>query len=176
MQLCKAILIITYVMGMSVSLLLTKPAVAQQDENAVKAAFIYNFINFVEWPKKIHSKNSSTILCVVGDDAPVVGYLAELSKKAKVTLTSKGRDASLTNCHMVYIGKMGKADIDYMIGKTKNMPILTVSAVKDFAKKGGHIGFVIEEGQVKLESNLKSLEGAGLRVDSELLELMTIYQ
>lgn len=152
---------------------------AAQDESAVKAAFIYNFVTFVEWPNKAKKSKKVTNICVLGEDAPVTTYLNKIKEKVRNTspieILDKGRDSRIDECHILYISKLNSEDVDYMIGKSRNYSILTVSDVKGFAQRGGVVGFVVSEGKVRLESNVTSTKNAGLVIDSELLELMTIY-
>jgi hypothetical protein len=150
-------------------------SVAQQDEGAVKAAFIYNFVNFIEWPGIVKGSIRTTV-CVVGDSHDVIGYLSEISKKAPIDVITKSRDSRLTDCQILYIGEMDRVDIEYLIEKSRASPILTVSSAKEFAKRKGIIGFTNEAGQVKLEVNITAAKEAKLVVDSELLELVKIYQ
>ncbi len=151
-------------------------AYAQQNAHAVKAAFIYNFVNYVEWPKAVRPTSSKTTICVVGDAAEVIAYLNELGKKVPVMIVTKGRDSRLDDCHILYIGAVSITDVDYLIGKTAMLPILTVSSSKDFAKRKGIVGFVVQAQQVNLEINLTSVSRSGLVIDSELLELTKIYR
>lgn len=148
---------------------------AQQDEAAVKAAFIYNFVNFIEWPG-IAKGSTRTSVCIVGDGYDIISYLNEISKKAPIDIISKSRDSRLTDCQILYIGEMDRVDVEYLIEKSRALPILTVSSAKDFAKRKGIIGFTTDAGQVKLEVNITAAKEAKLVVDSELLELVKIYQ
>lgn len=147
----------------------------QQDEGVVKAAFIYNFINFIEWPG-IAKGGMGTTICIVGNGRDVVGYLNEIAKKAPLEISERSRDSRLNDCQILYIGVMDKVDIEYILEKSSGLPILTVSSAKDFAKRKGIIGFTTDGGEVKLEVNITSARNAGLIVDSELLELVRIYQ
>ncbi len=150
----------------------TSTIYAQQDEGAVKAAFIYNFINFVKWP----DKTGRTNICLVGDYEDVAGYLRAVAKKASVNLISVNKDSSFSDCHILYIGNMSVAETNYLIGKTVSEPILTVSSSKDFAQRKGVVGFITKSGQIQLEINVNSAKNSGLVIDSELLELAKIYK
>jgi len=153
---------------------------AQQDENAVKAAFIYNFITFVEWPKSVKPKGHTAVICVLGEDDPVLSYLDEIKRKvdnvSPIRVERKGRDSDISGCHILYMSQLKQDDIDYMIEKSKDYPILTVSDFKGFASMGGVVGFVMRDGKVKLETNVNATRNAHLIIDSELLELMKIYK
>lgn len=148
---------------------------AQQDEGAVKAAFIYNLVNFIEWPGVVKGTKRTTV-CLVGDSHDIVSYLNEISKKAPIDIINKSRDSRLTDCQILYIGDMDKVDVEYLIEKSRSLPILTVSSTKDFVSKKGVIGFTTEAGQVKLEINVTSAQESRLVIDSELLELVKIYK
>lgn len=155
--------------------LLSSMTYAVQDENAVKAAFIYNFTNFIKW-QDLQGGSKKVNVCTVGEETSVTGYLNELSKKVPIIVSIKGRDARLSDCHVLYIGFSNRSDVDYLLGRSEGTQILTVSSATDFARRGGMIGFTNDAGQVKLEANVNTIHKAGLAIDSDLLELVHIVK
>lgn len=147
---------------------------AAESEDAVKAAFIYNFIGFVEWPKAVKQKDEAPTICVVGENDAVIAYLEEIGSKTPVEVIKKGRDSRINDCHILYISSHNKGDVDYMVGKSQGEPILTVSDADGFVERGGVVGFFLKAGQVKIETSRSTIKKSGLVVDSELLELMTV--
>lgn len=158
--------------------LTARDAWATKKLETIKAAFVYNIIGFTDWPKT--NKFSRIEVCVIGEADPIIPYLEAISKSAKAKVkfdvSPKGRDSRIDGCQVVYVGQKHKRDVEYMIGKTEGLPILTVSDVKGFAERGGMIGMVESGGQVKLHGNITAIKKASITVDSELLELMKIHR
>jgi len=142
-------------------------------ESLVKAAFIYNFVKFVEWPDgKSIGKLSNIDICTVGtssiDNAANV-FKAASTAKLKLTLVQeKDWKSAASHCHIVFAGD---SDSQQVIAGLKSQPVLTVSDTDNFAENGGMIGFVHSDNKIKIVVNTKAITGAGLRVDAQLLEI-----
>lgn len=155
-------------------------ASAQQSEEILKAAFIYNFISFVDWPEPASKGNQKKLLCYVGEAGPVLAYLREIvrrhdTKDGAVSIEQKNRDATIEPCHILYISDLNKADIDYLIGKSADLPVLVVSDTNNFVERGGMVGMFMDGNKVRLEINTTSLEKSRLVIDSDLMELVRQY-
>ena len=165
-------------------------------EEQIKAAFLYNFINFVEWPKeKMPDSNEPIIIGIVGnkDSAKafdpikdkqvrgkniVIKYFKNLNelKKSEGKNNSRQKQTieSLKKCHIVMLCTCGSVSIDnsaVIIDVLKNSPVLTVSEQAGFLENGGNINFLIEKKKVRFEINLASAERNGLKIRSKLLKL-----
>ena len=161
-------------------LLLVSPVVtanaADDKESLVKAAFIYNFVKFVEWPaaKKI-SGLSQIDICAVGDSGINKAgkvFQAASTDKLKLNLVSeKDWKTAADHCHIVFISENESAQIPQIISALKSSPVLTVSDSDDFAEHGGMIGFVVSDNKIRIAVNTKAITSAGLRVDAQLLEI-----
>ncbi len=155
------------------------PPGARADDNKeylVKAAFIYNFVKFVEWPGALAIvKHSNIDICVVGD-SPLsdTGSVFKAASTAKLTLSlvdeKNWRNAS-QHCHILFISDSEAGKLGEILASLKNQPVLTVSDMDNFAEKGGMIGFVVSDNKIKLVVNTKSVAAAGMRVDAQLLEI-----
>ncbi len=145
-------------------------------EYLVKAAFIYNFVKFVEWPdaKAIGQRNSIDI-CVMGESplsaASSVFKAASTAKLALSLVQENDVKAAIDHCHVVFISASEAARLGGILAALKSSPVLTVSDIDDFAEKGGMIGFVMSDSKIKVVVNTKSATTAGLRVDAQLLEI-----
>ena len=145
-------------------------------EPLIKAAFIYNFVKFVEWPApKAISQQASIDICVLGENA--IASAAEIFKAAstsKLTLSlvqeSSAKKAA-SHCHIVFISQSEMGHFAEIMGAFKGQPVLTVSDIDNFAESGGMIGFVTNDNKIKVEVNTKAVTSAGLRVDAQLLEI-----
>ena len=160
---------------LAVGCVLQSHAYAQENkEYLVKAAFIYNFVKFVEWPgAKAISAHPSIDICVMGDEQMMTtGSVFKAASTAKLTLalvsesTVKG---AAEHCHVLYIGE--GAGVDNVLRSLKDSPVLTVSDAEGFVDKGGMVGFVMNDNKIKLEVNTRAVGQAGMRVDAQLLEI-----
>jgi hypothetical protein len=151
----------------------------EPSEPQVKAAFVYNFTKFVQWPNHILPPGEPQLsLCVLGND-----HLADTLDSLKGKTTS-GRQLSVRRiagpedagrCHIVYIGR-SERDQARNILKGMKSGILTIGDMPQFASSGGIINFVIVESRVSFEVNVDAAEKAGLRISSQLLKLAQIVK
>ncbi len=149
-------------------------------ENDVKAAYIFNFAKFVEWPEKAFaSKSAPIVLCVLGDDSLGDALQNLEAKKIKGRSLSVVRTRSkeqIRSCHILYISESVKKEISDILSKTGGRPCLTVSSVNEFAAQGGMIGFVRKGNKVRFEVNPDAIRRGELMVSSRLLNLATIVR
>lgn len=152
------------------------PLLAQNDqEYLVKAAFIYKFVLFAEWPgDKAVGHRSSLDICVIGD-SPLLKtasvFKQASNSKLTLTLMQEKNAAAAAHCHIVFIGDIEERRLPEVLSAFKGKPILTVSDINGFADNGGMIGFVMRDDKVKLIVNTKATAEAGLRIDAQLLEV-----
>ncbi|MBI3622058.1 MAG: YfiR family protein [Nitrospirae bacterium] len=155
---------------------------AEPLEYAVKAAFIYNFAKFVEWPTPSSGQASEQdgvfVIGILGQD-PFGGALDEMvagktvrDKKITVKRFSNIEDAM--NSHIVFIGHSEKETIARIIKRLDGAPVLTVSDIGRFAELGGMIELVIDQNRVRFAINVAAVEQAGLKPSSQLLKLARI--
>lgn len=144
-------------------------------EYFVKAAFVYNFTKFVQWPDSIVlSQQNNLNICVAGKDTlSKARSIFNEATTSSLTLTLlednewQGKDVY---CHIVYISKK-TTSVSTLLQSIGNEPILTVGETEDFIKQGGIIGFVNKNNKVKLTINNQAARKAGLRIDPQLLEI-----
>jgi hypothetical protein len=156
----------------------SRPARAQSavPEDEAKAAFIYNFAKFVDWPDDAFAgAREPFVVGIIGDDP--FGAVVERVLRGKVvrdrplTVRRVARPADLDGCHVVFIGE-GRQLPDVLQALDAH-PVLTVGARDEFAPQGGMIGFLIEDQRLRFEVNLDAAERANLRISSQLLKLAT---
>jgi hypothetical protein len=142
-------------------------------EYAVKAAFLYNFAKFVEWPPGTFAGASDSIaICVLGENP--FGTLLEEAVRAK---SVNGREIAVrevktlsagAGCHIVFLGA---GSLDEFLGALANRPVLTVSDAESAAERGAIIGLKLEENRVRFEINLLAARKAHLKLSSQLLKV-----
>jgi YfiR/HmsC-like len=145
-------------------------------EYDVKAAFLFHFAQFVEWPAEAFlSAESPLTYCTVGEDA-FRGALDESVKGKRIgnrplrVLHLREREP-VGGCQVLFIGAGQKGRQTEELASAKGRPMLTVGETADFAQEGGIIGFFLEEKKVRFEINVGAAEKAGLKISAKLLAL-----
>jgi hypothetical protein len=145
-------------------------------EYQVKAAFLFHFSQFVEWPEgAFKDANSPLVYCTVGED-PFHGALdASIGGKAigarQLQVTHFQQLQDFRGCQIVFIGAGEKRFVATVLTSLKGSPVLTVGESEHFVQEGGMIGFLLEESKIRFEINLDAAEHAKLKLSSRLLAL-----
>jgi hypothetical protein len=148
---------------------------ATELEHRVKAAYMYNFLRFIDWPTEAFAGTDGRYeLCILGQD-PFGDSLTPVARKRArnrgIRLRQLGRNADPSDCHVLFIGASEASRVPSLLGRLRNTPVLTVSELPGFAKRGGTVGFVLDNDKVRLEVNLAAARRAGLHISSKLLEV-----
>lgn len=150
-------------------------------EYDLKALFLYNFTQFVEWPADAFaSTNSPIIIGVLGPDhfGKSLDDLiqTETPSKRQLKVERSRKFSDLQNCHILFIDQSESANLDEIFRKCCGKPILTVSDMEGFSKRGGMIQFITDEKQkkIRLRINTASAKDAHLTISSKLLKLAEI--
>lgn len=149
---------------------------AQGGEYRVKAAFLFNFIKFAEWPPA----DSDTIaLCVLGEN-PFGESLDILKGKSaggqRISVRYASSTQNVKGCHLLFIAASEKDHLSQILKVLDGLPLLTVGDTEGFARKGVMINMYIEDERVHFEVNLNAVKRSGVRLDSRLLKLARIVQ
>lgn len=140
-------------------------------EYQVKAAFLYNFLKYVEWPDR---PNRPFVICVAGQN-PFGTVLEGLTKNERVggnPVMTQIILAPEPGCDVIFTPRT--ANIPAYLNAAAGMPILTVGETPNFIERGGIVNFFLEDGKVRFEINRNGVERAGLRISSRLLQLARI--
>lgn len=143
-------------------------------ETKVKAAYLFNFSKFVQWPGK---NGTPVTICVIGDKE-VGGLLEELKLQLPAEKSFRviyDPDAVPSSCHILYIADNVK-DRDRYLEKCRNKQVLTVSDSSDFTRSGGIVRFFSANGRIRFEINVTNADAAGIKISSKLLELGSIVR
>ena len=152
----------------------------------VKAAFLYNFAKFVQWPKAtFEDADAPFVIGVVGDD-PFGSILDKTVKNKNIASRpivvrrfnwDHERDrGALLHCHILFVSAELRPRLDEIRGVLRDHPVLIVGDTIGFARDGGMIGFALEAGRIVFEINRKALEAVGLRASAKLLKLAKIVE
>lgn len=149
---------------------------SRAEEYAVKAAFLFHFAQFVDWPEgTFREANNPLVYCTLGED-PFQGTLdASLNGKTAAGHPFQVRHVKRVQethgCNVVFIGQDEKKQLSTTLTALKESPILTVGDSERFAQEGGMIGFCMEENKIRFDINLQSAERAKLKISARLLAL-----
>jgi len=152
------------------------PAWAQliSDEYRLKAAFVSQFTQFVEWPTATWQEARTVQLCVV-EPNPFGSELEQLVRGDSLNgrpLSVKeifGAD-EVDGCHVLYVSA-ASGDASVLLKVTKGRPILTVGEADLFLESGGVIAMKNVDGRVRFEVSTVNAQKAGLQISSQLLSL-----
>ena len=143
-------------------------------ENEVKAAYLYNFAKFVEWPAHKFANSSAPFqFCVMDDES----FQEELSRFVQ-NKTVAGRPVNVvgiksggepSSCHILFVKSPKQAQAREAITMQRATNVLTVGQNKDFVAEGGIINFILENDRIRFEVNHRAAKEAGLRISARLL-------
>lgn len=150
-------------------------------EYQIKAAFLFNFTQFIEWPTNAFvNTDAPLVIGILGDD-PFGAVLdqtieGETVHDRKVVIKRSRRVEDLRSCHLLFISRSEKGRLAQTLAALKGAPVVTVSDLEQFARQGGTIGFMPLENKLRFEINLDATESAGVKISSKLITLaVTVY-
>jgi hypothetical protein len=157
----------------------TQAFAAPPTEYQVKAVFLYNFAQFIEWPAAAFpSEGTPFVIGVLGDDPFGVELDAVVrgeSVAGHPLLVRRYRQASeVESCHILYISDSEAARLGQILKAFKGRSVLTVGDTEDFAISGGMIHFVTESNRIRLRIRLGAALAEQLTISSKLLRLAEI--
>jgi hypothetical protein len=143
-------------------------------EEDIKAAFLYNFAKYVEWPDGAFPAGVFQI-CVDADSA-FEKRVDEIIAGETISGRPVMRQAQLTmdgarSCHILFLAHGATRHGDQLLAAVRGTPVLTVGDTADFLIRGGVLTFVKEGGRVRFDVNLVEAQRAGLAVSSRLLRV-----
>jgi hypothetical protein len=145
-------------------------------EYQVKAAYLYGFGRFVEWPASSAAETAAEfVVCVLGDD-PFGRWLDDVAagaiiKEKPVRIRRIAQPADSGSCHTLFISISEAARLRRILDALAHRAVLTVSDMPQFAQQGGMIGFTLDAGRVRFTVNVAPVQAAGLQLNSELLRV-----
>jgi hypothetical protein len=145
-------------------------------EYQVKAAFLFKFAKFVEWPAhKFIEPDSPLIIGVVGAD-PFGGQLEEAVQDQRfndrtVLICHVQTMEELRKCHILFVCRSESSRIAPILSEVRWDNVLTVGDSEKFSSHGGIINFVMVDNTVRFQINNAAARRAGLKISSKLLQL-----
>jgi hypothetical protein len=173
---------VLWVTAASIALTFAAPAGVLRSQNSsageyqVKAAFLFHFAQFIDWPPDVFKDAESPVTyCTIGDD-PFRGALdASLNGKTLGLRPMRVRHLKepqeIQGCQVLYIAGDEKKAISAVLATVEGSPTLTVGESERFAQEGGMIGFCLDDNKIRFEINLRAAERAKLKISARLLTL-----
>ena len=158
-----------------------EPALADIDhedtnEYEIKAAFLYSFLHYVEWPETSFSDDSSPIILgVLGKDpfGPILDRMAETEKINNRELVIKRFEHidAVGSIHALFIASSKQERLSDVLKGLGDRPVLTAGDTEEFAALGVIINFIIDQKKIRFEINTGAVKKADLKISSKLLKL-----
>jgi len=162
-------------------------------EYRIKAAFLYNFLQFVDWPEEESAdSNEPVTIGIIGKNPfgdafgpikdkkvrgkdVIIKHFKSFKKLKKSTKKNKPESdqqiETLTKCHLLFICSSEQKNLEEIINEVKDHDVLMVGEMEGFLEAGGIINFLIEDRKVRFEINITAAEQAKLKIRSKLLRL-----
>jgi len=161
----------------------TGPSLAAQTgaatEYQVKAVFLFNFAQFVDWPADAFSSPTTPLVIGVLGDDPFGDFLdqnvrhEQLGGRPFQVRRYQSVD-EIKTCHILFISRPNADRPEEILAGLRRRPLLTVSDADGFALRGGMIRFVTDRSRIRLQLNLEAAEAAHLSISSKLLRVAEI--
>jgi hypothetical protein len=160
-------------------LLIAQSAPGDASAYGSEATLIIKIGKFVHWPPNTFTHPGGILrLCILGSDDSGDGIEAlagqKLQEKTIVVARLASSDASVTECHIVFIRKSERGRLTAVLGSTARSPVLTVSDIDGFASDGGMVGFRSADGRTQFEINVAATKRAGLTIGAQLLQIAAL--
>jgi hypothetical protein len=155
---------------------LTVSAQISMSEYQVKALFLLNFVKYVDWPiGAMPTPTAPIVIGILGGDAinDSLSHAVEgknINGRAIVIRHLSASDA-VGDCAILFISSSESSRLDAILGKASALPVLTVGEDESFLQKGGIINFILHEGKIRLQINLKAAQKVNLQISSKLLSV-----
>ncbi len=151
------------------------------DEYRVKAAFLYSFAKFVEWPPEaFKAPKDPIVVCVLGHNpfgSALEDAIRGKSIEGRAFAYRQVSDVeSASACQILFVGSTESKHFRSILESLKPMGILTVGEAQGFAADGGVINFKLDDGRVHFEINTEAAEHEQLHISAKLLSLAQIVK
>ena len=153
------------------------PAAAVQEKPTIdqlEASVVMTFARFVEWPAQEFSSPAAAILVGVVGDEPLAAALEATSRGKAIagrtmTVARMQWDSDFAGVHMVFLGEAEKRHVGVVLDRVRPRPVVTISAVPDFGRRGGMITLAFSEGRISFAVNSRATAQSGVRLSAFML-------
>lgn len=148
-------------------------------EYPLKAAYLYNFGTYIEWPEfAFADPTASLVIGILGHDS----FGTELDQLARrkignrpVEIRHLSDPSGAVECHILFVAaSVSGPQLQETFAKVRGLPVLCVGESPGFSKAGGEIGFFVQENKLRFEINIHAARQQGLKISSKLLGVATV--
>jgi hypothetical protein len=146
------------------------------DEAQIKAAFVYNFLKFVEWPVGVFLRlEDPLVVAIVGDGATADAVEQFLAAKQvgdhRIVIRRQRWDQPLAGAHATFVGEDDVKKVRRLLDSAAGAAVLSIGEGAGFASRGGMIALIIDGRRVRFDIDTDAAVAARLRISSKLLAL-----
>ena len=165
-----------FLLGLLLTPVASRAQEAQPSEYQVKAAFIFNFAKFVEWPPEVFTNASSPIVIGILGDNPFGNDFEQtiFNKRINehpVQVKEFREPKETTNCHILFVSSSEKKRLPEILEALGRASVLTVGETEGFSEAGGVINFIKVSNKIRFQINEPAAKKSKLKVSSKLLNL-----
>jgi hypothetical protein len=158
------------------ALALPPASTQERDERAVRVAYLYSLIKFVDWP----APQNDLLIGYVGTPGTGETLLKSLDGRKSdahtLHVVLSPSDEMLERCEIIYFGDASPEDIRKTLAKVDGRPVLTLGETDSFPRRGGMVGLVKDEDHIEIVVNLELAQRSGVKISSRVLNLATIVR
>lgn len=152
-----------------------------REDYQVKAVFVFNFTQFVEWPEDAFENTSSPLIIGILGENPFGTYLQETIANEKannhpLVIRQALKLEEIKEFHILFINVSTPSRLKETIASLKGKPVLTISDASNFAKSGGVIRLYTEDKKIRVRINLPAAKENRLTISSKLLKLADVVE
>lgn len=145
-------------------------------EHQIKAAVVFNFAKFVEWPQTSFPDDGAPLVLGILDQEPLARAMEGLAGKSvqgrKLVVKRSNQIEDLKKCHIFFCGSPNFRDLPQILASLKSLPVLTITDdMENLERYPGIINLRVVEDRIRFEINLAEARNAGLKISSHLLKL-----
>lgn len=152
-------------------------AAAAPAEYEVKAAFLYNFAKYVQWPP---SGRQTFVIGVLGKDpfGPLLDEAmnGQIVQRRPIGVRRFARIEDVSGTDILFVSSSERHNLSSIFAALHRAPVLTIADMDRFAELGGMINLTTEENHVRFEMNPDAIRRAGLKAGSQLYRLARIVR
>jgi hypothetical protein len=150
-------------------------------EYDVKAAFIYNFTQFVEWPNAASAGDDAPFVVAVMGHDPFDGALEQILTnkfvgKRPIVIKHFDSAADVGPCQLLFVPATLDDSLRAILDNVGKAQVLTIGESEAFMAAGGGIRLFLEDGKMRFQINPETLDAATLKASAKLLKLARIYR
>lgn len=155
------------------------PARASSKEYDLKAAFLFNFVQFIDWPGSAFAADDSPIcIGVLGDDpfgASLDSIIAGETAHNRKLIAKRSKNLDdLKSCQILFICQSERERMAEVIASLNNSPVVTIADTDGFIQSGGIINFFLQNNKIRFEINPDAASRRGIKISSQLLRLAKV--